>query len=368
MNDIQKQLLHLIETHSTTDNPEILHEARFQSVLAMVNHSTPLAYKIIANNESNHYAHRQIHKLLKENNIDYVVLKGVASASYYPEPIYRTMGDVDILVHECDIDQVGNLLIKNGFTEKKGSRNIHASYYKNQTVVELHWKVNGIPDGNDAAHEMLSNIIECAHEKDGVMLPTAFHHGLVILLHMAEHLVNTGIGLRHLYDWAMFESSFSGKEFENTFKEPLQKIGLWEFANILTKICIKYLGISDSGWTHKNIDESIVDSLTDDILSSGNFGRKDMQRINQAKLMSSDSQIKNHALFSLMTKKVRQEWHIADKMPFLIPIGWIYISLRHFVRILNGKRPKINLNETINGANQRKIIYRQLKLFEKDNL
>ena len=51
------------------------------------------------------------------------------------------------------------------------------------------------------------------------MVPTAFHHGLVMLLHVAGHLINTGIGLRHLCDWAVFAAKFSDEEFCEMFED-----------------------------------------------------------------------------------------------------------------------------------------------------
>ena len=52
------------------------------------------------------YAHTMLHNLLTEAGITYVILKGCASAEYYPEPLLRTMGDVDFYVRENDKKKV----------------------------------------------------------------------------------------------------------------------------------------------------------------------------------------------------------------------------------------------------------------------
>ena len=45
-----------------------------------------------------HNAHTAIHTLMTQNGIPYVMLKGAASAYYYPQTFLRSMGDVDFYV------------------------------------------------------------------------------------------------------------------------------------------------------------------------------------------------------------------------------------------------------------------------------
>ena len=52
----------------------------------------------VAKNVQVNYNHIEIANLLSENNIKYVFIKGVASASYYKESTLRMMGDVDVLL------------------------------------------------------------------------------------------------------------------------------------------------------------------------------------------------------------------------------------------------------------------------------
>ena len=49
------------------------------------------------------YAHTMLHNLLTDAGITYVILKGCVSAEYYPEPLLRTMGDVDFYVRGVKI-------------------------------------------------------------------------------------------------------------------------------------------------------------------------------------------------------------------------------------------------------------------------
>ena len=51
----------------------------------------------------NFYTHHSVDSMMKEDSIPYVILKGCASARYYPKPIERQMGDVDFLVEKPHI-------------------------------------------------------------------------------------------------------------------------------------------------------------------------------------------------------------------------------------------------------------------------
>lgn len=46
-----------------------------------------------------------------------------------------------------------------------------------------------------------------------------------MLLHVAGHLINTGIGLRHLCDWAVFVAKFSDEGFCEMFEDKLKAVG-----------------------------------------------------------------------------------------------------------------------------------------------
>lgn len=55
--------------------------------------------------------------------VPYVILKGTAAAQYYPQPEYRTMGDVDIMTRREDLDKAYQQLLDmmKHATNKKGT-------------------------------------------------------------------------------------------------------------------------------------------------------------------------------------------------------------------------------------------------------
>lgn len=375
-----------------TDWNAVLEESNQQSVLLQVFSAAqsflpadiikqwkPLCDRIIANNVRIEWEHTELHEVMTKANMPYVVIKGCASSAHYPDSALRIMGDVDFLVAPENIDEAGELLEGIGFKlEERDEEEIHVIYRRaasgGWSVWEMHWQVNGVPDGpaGERVKEYLSAAIADAVESrtpSGVfMAPSVFHHGLVILLHTATHLIDTGVGLRHLCDWAVFVQGISDDEFCALFEEKLKAVGLWRFAQLLTQLASRYLGLREVSWASG--DDRLVEQMIADIFDGGNFGRKDEQRINQALLMidkdkhnvSDDSMIKQF-LLSLKDIVFKRAPYV-KKYPVLFPVGLVYIAIRYVARVITGKRKGIDLSSTLSGASKRREIYREFHLFE----
>lgn len=322
----------------------------------------------------NNYDHYELHELLTNADIPYVILKGNVSASYYPDPFMRITGDVDFLIDKKDIKKADQILKENGFYSVKSNHQLEIAYHKDNSIWELHWDINGIPDGEigDLIHGFFDTIIQDSTEvstSDGCyQRPTDFHHGMVMILHIARHMITGGIGLRHLCDWAVFVQSL-GNRFSELFEIPLKKIGMWKFAQVLSQLSVVYLGCDDQDWMGE-IDSDLLLELIIDVFNGGNFGKKDTQRSDEAKFITSrkkgkvnDDSVLKQSILSL-NEIVIKHWPIADKLPFLLPLGWIFFGGRYVFRMVIGKRPQIPVNDLVNGAQKRKIIYKQLNLFE----
>jgi hypothetical protein len=241
---------------------------------------------------------------------------------------------------------------------------------KPDSVCEMHWRLAGIPKGEvgDRLRVALDNLIETGYVTENGVLPDDFHHCLIMLVHMAYHMTDTGIGLRHLCDWAVFVNRMD--DFELTFKDTLQSCGLWRYAQLLTQLCIKYLHIPEQKWAMEAVDDGLLEAMICDIFASGNLGSKDSERINQAKFMTDrntgriDGKSMGVKLVTFMNEKARSAMPICDKYKVLLPVGWLYTGGRHLVRIVQGKRPKIHVNAMMEGARKRREIYKEFHLYE----
>ena len=337
--------------------------------------------KLVVNNMYMEFDHVELHACMSEAEIPYVVMKGSASAAYYPRPLLRMMGDVDFLVSREDAARAGEALKRLGFRETEERDNpIHQAYRRDDGMThvsewELHWSPNGIPrnESGEQIRALLADSIQTSRlletENGAYRVPDDFHHGLMILIHTAMHLMHSGVGLRHLCDWAAYAHRFDRESFCTLFESKLRACGLWDFARALTAVCVDYLGCPDPGWTGE-IPETLAGELMVDILRGGNFGKHDRQRINEAKLLVDRNRgtVRPGAalsnLFSALSVKARRSMPILEKAPILLPVGWLYVSARHLGRVLLGKRPAVHVGQTLRKAEERSALYEQLRLFE----
>lgn len=318
--------------------------------------------------------HCQLHEWM--TGIPYVILKGVASAYYYPIPSYRSMGDVDFLVRREYLERAGKILEEQTLSPWGKEHICHIVYKGPNMHYEMHFDLAGVPNGatGDMVREYIKDIFERSQEKafgsGKVMLPSPFHHGLILLLHMCHHMTGEGIGLRHLCDWAVFENSLTESEFCNLFEEKLKSIGLWRFAQILTRTVIKYLGANERIWAIN--DTAIVDAIMEDILAGGNFGNKDKSRTMQAMLISNrgkDGVGRNSMRFEFarsINTIVCQHWPVARKYKLILPLGWVFVGSRRIIREITGKRKRTDVKGLICNAEKRRLLYAQLHLYEAE--
>lgn len=341
--------------------------------------------EILVNDMLLEFEHVELHQIMTEAGVDYVVMKGSASAAYYPDPLLRTMGDVDFLVREEDVARGGEALERHGFRPKKDEGSpIHRAYARSEdprhdSVWELHWRPNGIPRnevGQKLAallHDSLETAVLRETENGAYRVPDDRHHGLMILLHTIRHMLHTGVGARHLCDWAAFVSHFSGTEFRDLFERDFRALGLWETAAALTAVCVRYLSMPDPGW-QGHVPDELTEALMGDILEGGNFGSKDEERINASVLYvnSEDGTLgkkgKLSSLFSALSDRARKSFPAVREHPALLPAAWVCVAARHLLRVAQGRRPGLHVGRMLASANDRSALYRKLLIFENEDI
>ena len=326
----------------------------------------------LADNARVDFEHVRICNIMKNAGIPCTILKGFASALYYSDPLIRSMGDVDFLVDTDNFEQANNILLENGFESANKNNDVHDIYLSKVCRCEMHFQPSGIPNGKAGVkiRKYLSDLLEKSEtaktELGDIIVPSEYHHGLIILLHMCHHLTGDGLGLRHLCDWAVFLDSVGEEKFLEMFKKTFKDIGLWEFAKIMTFISCKYLGLKGMSWA-KNADKKLADYILIDIIIGGNFGQKHADRSHESLLISSKNQKETSMLKQFLISAnsiVYKNWKAARKIKILLPFGWIFFGGRYIIRSLLGKRPKIRPQKVAKEASERIEIYSLLNLFD----
>lgn len=355
-----------------TDWNAVLKEAEKQAVIGIVSPVVPQNVQHEWKNRTSyvtanfvrilHYQ-SELDKLLNEHRIPYAVLKGTAAAVYYPNPSLRSMGDIDFIVPNGSFEEAKDLMIQNGYQvcdDPRYSRHIDVS--KDGISFEMHrfFSEMGIDIESYISDGLLvtecSSIYGCSFR----MLPMTAN-GLVLLAHLAFHL-KTGLGLRQVIDWMMFvDKELDDYFWSQSFKHAAEETSLDTIAVTFTKLCQKYLGLSDQITWCKQADDDLCDQLMESFLSSGNFGTK---RGMGRKVENTVTNIKKEG-FRYLQKAGEFNWKAYHKHKWLKPFAWIYQIGRYAKQGFQTKRSSGQLKEDYERGKQRRDMLKRLKLGEK---
>ena len=191
----------------------------------------------------------------QKNSIQFVPLKGSIIRDYYPEPWMRTSCDIDILVHEEDLDKAKEALLQIGFTTN-GVRNYHdISFFKGQTHLELHFN---ICEMNKQLDQLLKDVWDYVEQYDGFEYREtnayfAFHH----IAHMAYHFLFGGCGIRPFLDlWILRRRD----DFvEKHLLELLDKCNLVSFYNEVCLLSEIWFGDKEHNATTLKMEEFVLE-------------------------------------------------------------------------------------------------------------
>lgn len=190
--------------------------------------------------------------LLEEAGIETVVIKGSATAEYYPVPELRKAGDVDLVFFSWEsVERAVEVLVQHGFMEKERQPAQHHIVVENaeHIDVELHGML-AEPFDNEKVNKILAELLqECKshvirQECMGVELPVlaGAYHGLELLLHCLQHFLRAGFGLKLLCDWVVFWQSTPVSEQES-FVKLCKRLQVQGFVSAITGVCVNYLGL-----------------------------------------------------------------------------------------------------------------------------
>lgn len=183
---------------------------------------------------------------IDKRDIPVVVLKGMAFAQYYPNPLHREYGDLDCYL--MGKQKEGNLAVVElgGKVEEAGYKHSHL-YYKGLTI-ENHRFFTDFDDTltGKLTERALSELIQEEHTyigKSKLRCPSANFNALFLLKHAQGHFINEGIRMRHVLDWALFLKGEQENVDWSRVLPLLETTRTAQFAGVMTAIAIRYLHI-----------------------------------------------------------------------------------------------------------------------------
>lgn len=296
------------------------------------------------------YAGKKLTELLEKNDVIPVILKGAAAGKYYPEPAFRTYGDIDFLIYgDKENEAVAEFLVSNGFSDENRddefNRARHIQLRKDSIEYELHQRFSLQLDESDyLLDEMLKKSVP--EKQDDFYCYDDVMNGIILLEHLKYHIFDRGVGMRQVIDFMCFADKVLTEDFWNEkFFPVLEKFNLTKFAIHTVRMCEIYFGIKPHSFT-ASADDELCRQLMDEIRSSGNFGRK-----KDSFNMSVSKYIGRGINFRQLQAGGMFNWKAAQKHKILVPFAWVYQIFR-LIGILISSRMKGK--KLSGGINQKK--------------
>lgn len=310
----------------------------------------------------------------RQANIAVAVLKGSSAARYYPQPELRALGDIDLLINKCDISAAREILLHEGYKENDHEHDFHISFSKKGVTLELHEQVTVFPDtpGGQAAQEIAKGFIErldigsmCGYD---FPVLSRTDQAMSLLLHMVRHMFEGGIGLRQLSDWMVFVAA-EGSHFADDVCPVLKRCGLLTFAEVSTKACEQYLGLDHACccWCN-SVDEHTCKLFMDSVFRGGNMGSANTDAMGSLFTDEKSMGDKNTSPVISFIRKINRRIYISfpfvERFKLLLPVFWVYLPIRYFIKSVLGLRPKKSLTKVVSTAKKQRDLFEELHLFE----
>jgi len=227
-----------------------------------------------------------LHKLFTDSDVNYVIVKGQAVASYYQEPSSRIPGDID---YYCDSNNFQDSLtvLKNNWGVNLDSHDsdIHIHYNHNQVTFEGHYSLFNFYSKrkNTLWNSILMNSGIAVVYIEGYPIKTLppTIHVLYIFLHLYSHLIKLGIGIRQFCDLAvMLHYNKSAIDYK-ALSENLGNLGMINAYKACGSILVDYLGIStdELGFEVTKRDRMYGKRMLDVVFYRGNMGHYEGNKV-----------------------------------------------------------------------------------------
>ena len=209
-------------------------------------------------------------------------------AQLYPVPELRKSGDIDLLVSRKHLAKAEELMKEAGFVreEEQWTRH-HVSYVTKEGIsIELHIMLAEEIDFpalnqymNGKEEEFLAHTIR--KEIMGIPLPVLqdAYQGLYLLIHMTQHFMKAGFGLKLLCDWVVFWNGTVAEEEQEKFARLIEESGLGAFSDIVTQCCITYLGLQEEKLLFRKKEDVKCKEFMEDVFEAEEFGKSSADRM-----------------------------------------------------------------------------------------
>ena len=307
-------------------------------------------YKAVARHERTNYEYENLCAALEKGQIPFIPLKGSILRHYYPEAWMRTSCDIDVLVHNEDLNKAISYLSDNyGYVEKERATHDVSLFSPAGIHVELHFDL--VEEGRAKnAIGVLQSVWEnvTLRENSEYLYEMSdayfyFYH----IAHMAKHFETGGCGIRPFVDLYILDG-LKNKDLALRDKM-LSDGGLLRFAEVCRKLSRIWL-------CGEEIDELSL-QLQEFLFHGGLYGSFDNRVMLQQKKKGGRFGYLMSRVFAPYSR-LKRYYPVLEKYPILTPVMQVrrwFMLLRSDVFTMAKKELETNSNVDRKKAEQMNV-------------
>ena len=213
-----------------------------------------------------------------------VLLKGQGIARCYERPLWRSCGDIDLLLNEDNYIKAKNFLIPlSKYIDKEHIETKHSALTIDFWEVELHgtlktclWRC--LDRGLDEVNRSVfygGKVRSWMNDRTQVFLPGSNEDVIIIFTHILQHFFMGGIGLRQVCDWCRLLWTYNNELDYRLLNERLCQMGIMSEWKAFSALAVDYLGMRPDDipyYSPKGRWSKKADRVLSYIIETGNFG------------------------------------------------------------------------------------------------
>ena len=294
-----------IRIDGTTDWQEVYRLATEQSVhglvLAGLEHSDVKPPKVLLlqwigevqmieqrNIAMNHFVAQLTEKLRKED-IYAILVKGQGIAQCYEKPLWRSSGDIDLLLDKENYEKAKKVLVP-----LATDVDTEYTHFKHQALTIKGWEVELHGTLHSRLSKRVDRVIDEAQKdvlsggkvryvefnsssgsKVQVFLPAPDEDIIFVFSHILHHFYIEGIGLRQICDWCRLLWTYRDSLNYGLLESRIQEAGLMSEWMAFYNLASRYLGMPDLDGSLMACDSQFdkkADRIMEFVMETGNFG------------------------------------------------------------------------------------------------
>ena len=221
---------------------------------------------------------------MQAEGINALLVKGQGIAQCYERPLWRSAGDVDLLLDAENYDKAKAFLPTIATkVEKEDAPKKHLGMHFDNWIVELHGTLHN--SFSKHSNAVLDSLLDDMFRRESIRvwdddgtvisLPAPDFDVIVIFSHIIQHFFAGGIGLRQFCDWCRLLWTFRSDIDRPLLESRIREMGLVSEWKAFAAYAVDYLGIDPEvmplydparRWSRK------ARRINRYVLDSGNFG------------------------------------------------------------------------------------------------